>query len=171
MAKKYSKNLQRVQDMVDGKYQRKIQSGYSKVEEEHKVGDKWTDSDGVEWEQKDGYRTKISKLDSGFTNCPDCGKFIVKSYDKETFTRNQRCYHCQITFELDLKCMRIGKRGNKWQFWVKLQELKRWIAVDDEVEHLIFENDDLKKTTFDETVANALANENVSMTVKKNMGG
>ena len=33
-------------------------AGYSTVEEHRKVGDKWIDSDGYEWEQKEGFRVK-----------------------------------------------------------------------------------------------------------------
>ena len=54
-----SKNLRKVQDMLDGNYKNKIQVGYSKTEETRKVGDKWIDSDGVEWEQKEGYIFKV----------------------------------------------------------------------------------------------------------------
>ena len=46
------KNIQKVQDMVDGNFKRKIQSGYTPTEEKREVGDTWTDSDGVQWEQK-----------------------------------------------------------------------------------------------------------------------
>ena len=69
MAKKTSKNLQRVQDMLDGNFQTKTQIWMGEEKEsERKVGDKWTDSDGVQWEQKQGYRSKISKT-------PDTGMF------------------------------------------------------------------------------------------------
>ena len=46
---KHSKNLQKVQDMLDDKLERKIQVGYSTAEERHEVGDRWFDSDGREW--------------------------------------------------------------------------------------------------------------------------
>ena len=106
MAKKQSKNLQRVQDMLDDKYDKKIQSGYTVVEETHKVGDKWFDSDGREWEQKNGYRTNITKLASrGIVDhrCSECEKYIIKPWDKEIFKFNDRCYYCQINFEAELK--------------------------------------------------------------------
>ena len=50
------KNLQKVQDMLDGNYKNKIQVGYSSQDEHRKVGDKWVDSDGNHWEQKKGLR-------------------------------------------------------------------------------------------------------------------
>ena len=52
MGKRKSKNLQRVQDMLDGNFQTKIQVGDSSVgrdDKQRKVGEKWTDCEGVEW--------------------------------------------------------------------------------------------------------------------------
>ena len=64
MSKKHSKNLQKVQDMLDGKGTGKIQSGYipENIHANRKIGERWIDSEGDEWEQKDGYRSKISTL-------------------------------------------------------------------------------------------------------------
>ena len=61
MSKKNSKNLQRVQDMVDGTYGGKIQSGYiGEANVKREVGDIWEDSEGDKWEQKKGYKMKKS---------------------------------------------------------------------------------------------------------------
>ena len=38
------KNLQKVQDMLDGNYKRKIQVGYDKVEQKRKIGERWLSS-------------------------------------------------------------------------------------------------------------------------------
>ena len=67
---KQSKNLAKVQSMLDGTYGGKIQSGYTPTEKHREVGDKWTDSEGYEWEQKEGFRVKsggnmISSLSVG----------------------------------------------------------------------------------------------------------
>ena len=79
---KYEKNLEKVQSYLDGTHQGKIQSGFipEDIHGGRKVGDKWTDSDGVEWEQRDGYRSKISKLAAvGLgNNCSGCKKLIIK---------------------------------------------------------------------------------------------
>ena len=171
---KYEKNLEKVQSYLDGTHQGKIQSGYTPDNVEHKVGDKWIDSDGVQWEQRDGYRSKISKVNVGMFSkeCKDCEKLCTKSFDVDTYNRMSRCYKCQTTFELDLKYEsknRIGKNGNKWQFWVKLQELKRWDSIDREVEQLVLDNHEQnKKNPFDKSIVNAMANANVSMEIKKN---
>ena len=75
---KESKNLAKVQSMLDGTYGGKTQVGYSNVEELRKVGDTWTDSEGYKWEQKDGYQIKKggSMPAVGMFNhqCKDCGK-------------------------------------------------------------------------------------------------
>ena len=75
------KNLQKVQDMLDGKGTGKIVSGYSTVEEHRNVGDKWVDSDGNHWEQKEGYRTKNTsnvRHQSWDNKCSGCEKLILK---------------------------------------------------------------------------------------------
>ena len=172
---KHEKNLARVQSMLDDTYEGKIQVGYSTVEPTRKVGDKWTDSDGVEWEQKEGYRMKVSKMPSvGLFphKCKDCGTNCGNlQIDKDTHKRFQRCYHCQMDFELDLQSFknRIGENGNKWQFWVRLQELKRWISGRKDLEEWIDEQHKLnQKKAYDMSVANAMANSNISMEIKKN---
>ena len=160
------KNVKKIQDMLTGNYGGKIQVGYGDQESKHRqVGDRWTDSDGVEWEQKNGFYTKVSSMPAvGMFSkqCKDCKKNCsmtngdVRHYD--TWKRTERCFHCQINFEVDLKSKKIGKNGNKWQFWVKLQMLQRWDAIDKEIEQLVFENSDVKVN--DKALMNALANEN-----------
>ena len=173
---KHGKNLSKVQDMLDGSYKRKIQVGqYTPTEKTRKVGDKWTDSDGKEWIQRDGYYESVKSTPNvGMFphQCNDCKKNCDSlQVDKDTYKRYSRCYHCQLNWELDMKSFknRIGKNGNKWQFWVRLQELNRWIAGRKELEAWIDEQHELnKKKVYDMSVANAMANENVSMEINKN---
>ena len=171
---KYEKNLEKVQSYLDGTHQGKIQSGYTPTEEQHEIGDKWFDSEGVQWEQKNGYRSKVSKVNVGIFSkqCKDCDKPCTKSFDVDTYNRMKRCYKCQVHFEEDLKYEkknRIGKNGNKWQFWIKLQELKRWDSIDREVEQFVLNrHEENKINPFDKSVANAMANANISMEMKKN---
>ena len=102
MSKKQSKNLQKVQDMLDGNYKNKIQVGYSSQDEHRKVGDKWVDSEGYEWEQHNGYKVKNSSMPAkGMFDkvCKDCYSPCTKSFDKDTHIRMGRCYKCQVHFE------------------------------------------------------------------------
>ena len=161
------KNTQRVQDMLDGNYKGKIQVGYDKVEQKRKIGERWTDSDGKEWEQKNGYIASIKKTpNAGLGDqCSDCKSLIVKPWDKEIFKFNDRCYYCQIEFEAELKT------SGKFDEWKEKQDKRIKEQYIDEFEK---ENKELIKeiekldNPFDLKVANAMANENVSMTIKNN---
>ena len=164
-----SKNLQKVQDMLDGNYKTKIQSGYTHYEEQRKVGDKWTDSDGVEWEQKKGYKMKISKLASrGIfdAHCKTCEKGILKAWDKDTHKADGRCYHCQMNYELDLQF----DKPIRWFAYRRLKDLKNMDAIHNDMEKFVFEKHEHEKNEkiFDKSVVNAVANENVEMTINKN---
>jgi len=169
MGKKYSKNLEKVQSMVNGTYGGKIQSGYTPdTTPTRKIGEKWTDSDGVEWEQKEGYRSKINRLPSvGIfrRKCSDCKKGILKPWDRDTHKADGRCYHCQMNYELDLKF----DKPIRWFAYRRLKELINMEAIQNDLEQWIDERHELLKVNpYDESVANALANGNVEMTINKN---
>ena len=166
---KESKNLQKVQDMLDGNYKNKIQSGYSTAEEHRKVGDKWTDSDGVEWEQKQGYRSKVSRLAAkglgDICSMEDCKKLIVKPWDRDTYKADGRCYHCQLNYELDLQF----DSPIRWWAYRRLKDFKNMESIQVEMEQWIDERQKiLQENPYDESVANAMANSNVEMTINKN---
>ena len=159
-----SKNLQKVQDMLDGKG--KIQVGYSTAEEVREVGDKWTDSDGYEWEQKSGYKMKISKVKRGIADqCNTCEAFIFKAWDKDTYKADGRCYHCQLNYELDLKF----DKPVRWFAYRRLKDFKNMIDIEKQMSEWIDDREKLKEgKIFDKSVANAMANSNVEMTINKN---
>ena len=169
MSKKISKNLQRVQDMVDGTYGGKIQSGYiGEANVKREVGDIWTDEDGVKWEQKKGYKMKLTKTANvGIFRayCSDCEKGILKPWDKDTHKADGRCYHCQLNYELDLKF----DKPIRWFAYRRSHELKNMESIEQDMIQWIDElNKNRSKNPFDETVANAMTNHNVSMEIKKN---
>jgi len=146
-------NIEKIQKMVKGIYNRPIQKGYEgKTVQQRKEGEEWTDARGRSWKIEDGKRKQITKIPPrGFDKCNDCEKLILKTIDQDTYNRMGRCYYCQIDFEVDLK------RQGKWEDWVKEMETKRWEAVlaEYESEMASVENAD---SPFDKTVANAIAN-------------
>jgi len=163
------KNLQKVQDMLDGNYKTKIQvGGYSKSDENREVGDKWTDSDGNEWEQKEGYRTKNTSNvahHSWDEKCSGCEKLILKKWDKDTYKGDGRCYHCQLNYELDLQF----DSKLRWFAYRRLKDFKNQNAIEKEMEQWVDEFEKIKnEKVFDNKVANALANGEVEMSIKKN---
>ena len=169
MGKKISKNLQRVHDMVSGTYGGKIQSGYvGEKEVVRKIGDIWTDGDGIKWEQKNGYKMKLTKTANvGIfkAHCKDCKKGILKSWDKDTHKADGRCYHCQINYEMDLKF----DKPIRWFAYRRMKELQNMESIERDIIQWVDELDKRKKEKiFDKSVANAMANHNVSMEIKKN---
>ena len=146
-------NIEKIQKMVKGIYDRKIQVGYiGKVI--RKEGEEWEDYNGRKWKIENGKRKQITKIPSrGFDKCNDCEKLILKTVDQQTYNRMQRCYHCQLEFEADLH------QKGEWQNWVKEQEEKRWGAILKEYESEMELNKDANP--FDKGVANSLANENI----------
>ena len=168
-----SKNLAKVQDMLDGNYKSKIQVGVGdqEVEQVRQVGDKWVDSDGTPWEQKDGYQVKGRLATSDVThhswdnNCSCCKKLIVKKWDKDVHNADGRCYHCQLDYEVDLKSKYI-----RWFAYRRLKELKNMKSLEKEMIQWVDEMEKQKqKNPFDKTVANALANGEVEMSINKNV--
>ena len=162
------KNLQKVQDMVDGNYKNKIQVGYSSQDEKREIGDKWVDSDGNHWEQRDGYKTKNTSNvahHSWDEKCSDCEKLILKAWDKDTHKADGRCYHCQLNYELDLKF----DAPIRWFAYRRLKDLQNMKSLQKEMIQWVDELDKMKnEKVFDKKVANALANGEVELTINKN---
>ena len=173
-SKRLEKNLQKVQSMIDGDYKNKIQVGqYAPTEQTRKVGETWTDSDGYEWEQKEGFRVKKSNTPAvGLFNhqCKDCNKNcspkMAKPWDRDVWKADGRCYHCQMNYELDLKF----ESKLRWYAYRRLKDFQNMESLEKDMEQFIFEKHDFEKNEkiFDTSVANAMANSNIEMSIKKN---
>ena len=164
-----SKNLQKVQDMLDGNYKNKVQVGYGDQDiERHEVGDIWTDSDGIEWEQKNGYRVRINNKMANVGifkgHCKTCNKGILKPWDKDTYKADGRCYHCQLNYELDLQF----DKPIRWFAYRRLKDFKNMESLENEMIQWIDEKQELlKDNPFDKKVANAIANNEVTLQINK----
>ena len=168
-----SKNLAKVQDMLDGNFKTKIQVGVGDNEPEpiRKVGDKWVDSDGIPWEQKDGYRVKGKLATSDIKHyswdkkCSECKKLILKPWDKDVHNADGRCYHCQMNYELDLSF----DKPIRWFAYRRLKDFKNMKAIEKEMVQWVDEFEKIRnEKIYDMSVANAMANSNVEMSIKKN---
>ena len=146
-------NIEKIQKMVKGIYNRSIQVGYTgKTRREE--GEEWEDHNGRKWKIQNGQRKQINKVPPRcIDKCYDCKKLILKDIDQDTYNRMNRCYHCQINFEVDLKV------EGKWEDWVKEMEEKRWetILKEYESEMELYKDSD----PFDKSVVNALSDENI----------
>ena len=86
--------------------------GYEgEAEKKREVGERWVDKDGKEWEQKDGYKTNITKMDDvreylkQLTTCKgkDCKTIQYSNADKKLIVKTGLCATCLAKFELELK--------------------------------------------------------------------
>ena len=159
--------------MLDGNYKSKIQVGqYAPTEEIRKVGDKWVDSEGYQWEQKDGFKVKLSNTPAvGLFNhqskeCnKNCSPKMAKPWDRDTWKADGRCYHCQMNYELDLKF----DAPIRLFAYRRLKDLQNMESLEKEMEQWVEEFTRMKaEKVFDESIANAMANDNVSMQIKNN---
>jgi len=89
----------------------------------------------------------------GFDECKDCEKLILKTIDQDTYNRMDRCYHCQINFEVDLKA------AGKWEEWVEDLEKQRWESAKKEIKEIMSEMKEQSEKQFDPKIAYAIGNE------------
>jgi hypothetical protein len=130
------KNTQALREMLAGEHKTQnriaIQvPGKEAAITEYKVGDKWTDEDGVEWEQKEGYKSKLGKLNDlreqmkTFPNCyevekgKECKKNSITAIAQDWKMKNitGRCLDCQIAFEHKLKVSGEYERYEKQKLY------------------------------------------------------
>lgn len=128
----------------------------------HNVGDKWTDADGNEWEQKNGYTIKLGKpwqqeLHSylkKFPNCPKetCKCEFPKRLDEKMQMIHGMCFDCVIDMEHKIKLegrwdeYETGKIKSNAYAWLKEAESDKNVIAD-ELSKAEFTNDfgDLEK--------------------------
>jgi hypothetical protein len=140
-----------VKSLLHGNHesQQKIQVGYGgeiKDEPVRNVGDKWTDDDGNEWVQKDGYKMKLGKewqqelhqyLHS-FQNCPKetCLCTLPKSIDEKMKSIHGMCLDCVV--EMEHKIRLEGKWEDYERNKIK-QNAMAWLQEAERDKNLIAE--------------------------------
>jgi hypothetical protein len=86
--------------------------GYEKeTEQKREVGEKWVDKDGVEWEQKEGFKTNLTKMDKvreylqKISRCSseDCKTIKYSTADKKAIVKTTLCINCLTKHETKLK--------------------------------------------------------------------
>jgi hypothetical protein len=115
MAKKLQ-NIKAINQMLSGthKSQTKTTVGYQSKEEDRKIGDKWIDNNGVQWEQKDGYKISSTKALEAVmaaikalkmpNTCPKCNKEMKDNqYNKKMWKVHKMCFNCVIDMEHEHK--------------------------------------------------------------------
>lgn len=131
------RNIEAIRKMLDGthKTQTKKSVGFADIRQKNQprnVGETWFDDDGVEWEQRAGFKIKKGKLDEIRelinaskvpSNCPKCNQSMTKALDKKFWKLEGHCFDCQIEFEHNLRiegkyeeyeCDRILRNAEAW---------------------------------------------------------
>jgi hypothetical protein len=136
--------------------QNQIQVGYGGETNDkpiRKVGDKWTDSDGNEWEQKEGYSMKLGKewqqelhhyLNS-FSKCPKetCTCTMPKRMDEKMRMIHGMCFDCVIDMEHKI---RLEGKWDEYEREKMKENALAWLAEAEKDKNLIAE--ELSKVEF-----------------------
>jgi len=155
-------SIQDVKKLLAGEHdsQQKVQVGFSADKKEdneiRKIGDKWFDEDGNEWEQKNGYKVKLGKewqqelhhYLNTFPNCPkeNCTCGMPKRLDQKMKKIHGMCFDCVVDMEHKIRL------EGKWDEYEKTklkQNALAWLEdaerdknlVAEELSRLEFTND------------------------------
>lgn len=155
-------SLADVKKLLAGQHdsQQKVQVGYTEINKDdnvsRKIGDKWFDDDGNEWEQRNGYRIKLGKewqqeLHDYLNTFPNCQKesctcMFPKKLDEKMRRIHGMCFDCVVKMEhkirLEGKWDEYEKRKLKENALAWLAEAERdKDAVASELSRMEFTND------------------------------
>lgn len=141
-----------VRKLLSGEHesQNKVQVGFvaDKKEDDksREIGDHWFDSDGNEWEQKNGYKIKLGKVWqqelheylNSFPNCPkeSCTCGMPKRLDQKMKKIHGMCFDCVVKMEHKIRL------EGKWDEYekTKLKEnAMAWLSEAERDKNLIVE--------------------------------
>ena len=134
-------SLDDVKKLLAGQHdsQQKVQVGYTEINKDdnvsRKIGDKWFDDDGNEWEQRNGYKIKLGKewqqeLHNYLNTFPNCQKesctcMFPKKLDEKMRRIHGMCFDCVVKMEHKIRV------EGKWDEYEK-RKLKEnslaWLA-------------------------------------------
>lgn len=108
------RNVDAVRKMLDGNHRTQTKTSVSLNGKEapikRAVGERWTDENGKEWEQRDGYKISVTKaLDLLAQHrmpeyCPNCNKAMAKKHlDEKMWNIHKMCFDCVIDMEHQLR--------------------------------------------------------------------
>jgi ribosomal protein L37AE/L43A len=132
-------NNKAIREMLDGTHHTQTRKSISthvgnKQEQKREVGSRWTDANGVSWEQKDGYRVKnvdrsdriksINEYLNVKQDCPNCNKPMTKRLDTKYYNIHKMCMDCSIDLEHK---MRLNGTWKEYERKRILENIKAWL--------------------------------------------
>jgi len=151
-------NIQDVKELLKGEHasQTAIQVGYSGETEEkitRKIGEKWFDADGNEWEQKEGYSIKLGKewqqelhqYLNAFPNCQKetCTCTMPKRIDEKMRMLHGMCLDCVTAMEHKI---RLEGRWDEYEKSKLKENALSWLTEAEKDKNIIAE--ELSKAEF-----------------------
>jgi len=116
-------NVKAVNQMIRGEHRTQTQKtkGYEPRNIERLIGDSWTDKNGQQWIQKNGYKAKVGRLSkvrvaATLTVCPSCDKKLA-NFDKQFITREGKCHTCIVKQETIMMCEGYVKNEPIYEQW------------------------------------------------------
>lgn len=107
------RNIDALKKMLAGEHKSQTRKTFGfteQVKEKREVGDKWVDENGVEWEQKEGYRintTKVLDEIKGYImpkTCPSCNKEMKRTKaNTKMWNVHKMCLDCVVEMEHRLR--------------------------------------------------------------------
>lgn len=148
--KKTSSKLQNnkaIRQMLDGTHRtqtRKTISRYvGKQNQKRDVGERWTDDNGVVWEQRKGYRVqgadraeRMEDLNSyltGVSNCPECNVEMSNRNDKKYYNIHKMCMECSVQKETEMRANGTWKEYERQKLIANVSAWLRDAEVEKEV--------------------------------------
>lgn len=115
--RKWNKEI--IRQIVDGQNPF-IQSGYSVEKKHYKVGDQWTDTKGIMWEQRERYITRVNQQANSIRHlvkriCSECGKDLDicgERLDEKIYPKTGRCFDC---VQAEEACLRLTGEYEKYE--------------------------------------------------------
>jgi hypothetical protein len=151
--------VQDVSKMLYGEHesQQKVTVGYNHVDSESlkvkKIGDRWKDSDGNEWEQRDGYVIKLGKewqqelhqFLNTFPNCrkEECTCKMPKKIDEKMKRLHGMCLDCVVDMEHKI---RLDGKWDEYENRKIKENALAWLKEAEKDKNLIAE--ELSKVDF-----------------------
>jgi hypothetical protein len=151
--------VQDVSKMLYGEHesQQKVTVGYNHVDGESlkvkKIGDRWKDSDGNEWEQRDGYVIKLGKewqqelhqFLNTFPNCrkEECTCKMPKKIDEKMKRLHGMCLDCVVDMEHKI---RLDGKWDEYENRKIKENALAWLKEAEKDKNLIAE--ELSKVDF-----------------------
>lgn len=142
-AGKKLQNNKAVRQMLEGTHRTQTRKtvGFSDVDsskeanKKREVGDRWTDANGVTWEQKNGYRVKNVDRSERIQSirdyldkkqiCPNCNEKMTKRLDNKYYNIHKMCMDCSIDLEHK---MRIDGTWKDYERKRILENIKAWLT-------------------------------------------